>query len=267
MSEQKVTVKIGERISNITLNRPAVRNAIDLDMYGQLCDALMQAGSSEEVDVIVLRGEGGTFSVGEDLVELARMDAEGRLEEWQRIYRGFVQVTWLLPKMVIAGVSGEALGIGCELALLADVTFADENAKFGHPEAAIGITAPTVWPWLAGPKIAKEYLSSGRVMSASEAARVRLINRAMPADRLEEEIDALAHDFASMPPGTAVANKRVLNWAYRDISRVLVDDVVYRNEFAWLIENRSVDASFYEDVRDHGVTAALRKRNAPFAKS
>jgi enoyl-CoA hydratase len=267
MSAKRISVAQNEKVATVYLDRPETKNSIDLDMYQELCDTLLAVGRAEDVDVVVIRGRGNCFSIGEDLDALAELDAAGKLADWFRIYRGFVHVTWHLPKMVLAAVFGDALGIGCELALLADVTYAETAARFGHPEATAGITAPTIWPWLAGPKIAKEYLSSGRLIGAEEAARVRLINRALPADAVDAEIDALARDYASMPPGTAVANKRRLNWAYRDVSRVLLDDLSYGVEFGWLIENRGVDASFYDVVREHGVRAALNQRNEPFIKS
>jgi enoyl-CoA hydratase/carnithine racemase len=267
MSTKRIAVERNDRVGTVYLDRPEAKNSIDTDMYLELCETMLALGRSDDIDVVVVRGRGDCFSVGEDLDALAELDKAGRLADWYHAYQGFVHVTWHLPKMVLAAVFGDALGIACELALLADVTYAETGARFGHPEAAVGITAPTIWPWLAGPKISKEYLSSGRLIGAEEAARVRLINRALPADSVDAEIDALARDYASMPPGTAVANKRRLNWAYRDVSRVLLDDLSYGVEFGWLVENRGVDASFYDVVRERGVRAALQHRNAPFIKS
>ncbi len=264
MPDKRVDVAVADRIATFTLNRPERDNAIDTGMYRELHDGLQRAGESSDVDVVVLQGSADCFSVGEDMEALAR---NGGLAEWRRTYRGFVQVTWHLPKMVLSAVRGPALGVGCELALLADVTYATPDASFGHPEMAFGLVTPTVWPWLAGPKAAKEYLSSGRIMSAVEAKRVRLINQVFEPDRLDAEIASLARDFASMPPGAAVANKRRLNWSYRDISRTLLDDINYGLDFQWQVENRSVDEAFYKSVKEKGVTGALKQRNERYQKS
>jgi enoyl-CoA hydratase/carnithine racemase len=267
MKADLITLSERDRIATVTLNRPDRKNAINTALYVEICHTLEKLGQSSDVDVVVIKGSGDCFSVGEDLQELASDDDRGALAHWRRTYRSFVHVTWHLPKMVLAEVRGEAFGVGCELALLADVTFADPSAKFGHPEMAHGLLSPTVWPWLAGPKIAKEYLSSARIMRAEEAMRVRLINKVFAPDQLSAEIEALARDFSSMPPGAAVANKRRLNWSHRDISRTLLDDLSYGLDFQWQVENRAVDEAFYSSVRDQGFDAALKNRNARYRKS
>jgi enoyl-CoA hydratase len=267
MTEASVLVEVTGCIANVTLNRPETCNAIDVAMYREICSVLDGLGRDDEVSAVILRGSGDCFSAGEDLVGMAERGGADALLEWRREYRGFVAVTWLLPKLVIAVVRGEALGVGCELALLADVTISAPSGRFGHPETKFGLLTPTVWPWLAGPKIAKEYLASGRVMAAAEAKRVRLINQVYEEAALEAEVESLAKDFASMPRGAAVANKKRLNWSYRDISRTLLDDLNYGIEFGWLADNRSVDEAFYASVRDHGFDTAIRMRNERFQKS
>jgi enoyl-CoA hydratase/carnithine racemase len=260
-----VETSIANEIAVLTFDRSSHGNAIDCLAYQNIRDALMDVGKRSDVHAVVLRAAGVDFSIGEDFEYLADLESRGELDLWRRTYRGFIETTWHLPQPVIAEVRGRALGIGCELALLADVTYASDNAVFGHPEVAIGMVAPTVWPWLCGPKLAKEYIASGRLISAAEAVRVRLINGVFAASDLTEAVDALARDFASMPPGAAGANKRVLNWAFRDVSRVLLDDLNYIVDFGWLNNSRSTDTAFYADVRSVGMTEALRRRNARFS--
>jgi enoyl-CoA hydratase/carnithine racemase len=262
-----IEYETSDDVATITLDRRDRENALDLDTYRELCEALRTAGDDDDAQAVVVRSAADDFCVGEDYEYLAGLAERGQLNVWRRGYKGFIPVTWHLPKLVIAEVTGKALGIGCELALLSDVTYASPDALFGHPEVAVGVAAPTVWPWLTGPKIAKEYLASGRLIPAPEAARVRLINRVVETDALHEEVMLLAKDFASMPPGTPAANKRVLNWAFRDVSRVLLDDLEYVTEFQWIVNNRDMDASFYESVRSLGFTEALKRRNEGFAKS
>jgi len=239
-------------------------NPIDLDVYGAVNDALARLGAQVDVNVILLRSSGPDFSIGEDLAYLAQLEAERRFSEWTDQYRGWVAQVWHNPKLVVAEVRGRALGIGCELALVADVTFAGSSARFGHPESALGIASYTIWPWLVGPKLAKEYLATGRLMPAEVAHRSGLVNAALAEDRLGAHVDAFVADIASMPIGTPGANKKRINWAFRDVSRVLHDDRCYDVDFDWLVTARGVDQGFYKSIINSDVRTAIKNRDSAF---
>jgi enoyl-CoA hydratase/carnithine racemase len=246
-----VKVAVANGVGEVVLARPG-GNAIDLEIYQALGEQFVQLGGRDDVSVILLRGQGSDFSIGEDMDYLAAL------------YRGWIAPLWHNPKLVVAAVQGRALGIGCELALLADVTFAGSGARFGHPETAKGIVTHTVWPWLVGPKVAKEYLATGRLMTADQAHHFGLINAALPDDLLAEHVLRFVADIATMPKGTPGANKKRINWAFRDVSRALFDDRFYDVDFDWLVEMRAVDASFYQSVAKSDVRTAVRKRDAAF---
>jgi enoyl-CoA hydratase/carnithine racemase len=262
MSE-RVRVTVDDGVGTLVLAR-AGGNAIDIAMYGDIVDALARLGSNPDARVILVRADGMDFSVGEDWEELGRLEREGRYDAWTGRYRGWIGHTWHNPKLVVAEVRGRALGIGCELALLADVTFAAADAQFGHPETARGIAPWTIWPWLVGSKLAKEYLATGRPMSAERAHLAGLINAALPSAELEAHVQAFVADIASMPAGTPGANKKRINWAFRDVSRVLHDDRFYDVDFGWLVASRAVDQGFYKSVADSDVRTAIRKRDSAF---
>lgn len=264
MTSNGLSYQVVDHVAEITLTRPGCGNAIDLDLYRNLCTALERAGADPGVRAILLSGSGDDFSVGEDMDYLATLERTGRHAEWTHGYRGWIPVTWHNPKFVVAAVRGRALGIGCELALLSDVTFAARDACFGHPETRIGIITHTVWPWLVGAKVAKEYLATGAVMNGTVAQQKGLINAAVEPGDLDARVRAFVADLASMPDGTPGANKKRINWAFRDISRVLHDDRQYDVDFEWGVAARKVDAAFYNSVKEAGVAAAVRARDHKF---
>lgn len=265
MATTGITYRVAQHVAEIAIDRPARGNAFDLDLYRALCEALVRAGDDDEARAILLTGNGPDFSVGEDFEYLAGLERDGRFGEWSRGFRGWVPVTWHNPKFVVAAVRGRALGIGCELALLADVTFATRDARFGHPETQRGMVSHTIWPWLTGPKVAKEYLATGATMSGAVAQQKGLINAALDGDAaLDAHVRAFVADLATMPPGTPGANKRRINWAYRDVSRVLHDDRQYDVDFEWVVGARQIDKEFYDSVSKDGVTRAVRARDAKF---
>jgi enoyl-CoA hydratase/carnithine racemase len=265
MSRTSVTLTHSAKVAELVLHSGSPGNAIHLQAYREICEALRDAAEHPEVEAILIRSEGEDFSIGEDWAELSSLEKEGRFSDWERGYRGWVPDTWHNPKFVVAAVRGRALGIGCELALMADVTFAAHGACFGHPETRIGAVGHTLWPWLVGPKVAKEYLATGALMSAEIAQRKGLINAALPEERLDEHARAFVRDLAAMPSGTPGANKRRINWAFRDVSRVLHDDRQYDVDVQWVAAARKVDAAFYESVGRQGVAKAVRARDAHFS--
>ena len=265
MSEALVSSDLADGIATIALCRPDRGNAIDLDTYDALTAALVRAGRDDAVRAILITTRSPDFSVGEDFAYLGEMERAGRYGEWEQRFRGWIPVTWHNPKFVVASVRGRALGIGCELALLADVTFASETASFGHPETQHGIVRHTVWPWLVGPKLAKQYLATGHAMSATVAHQTGLINAALPDDKLDAHVQAFMADLAAMPAKTPGANKKRINWAFRDVSRVLYDDRQYDVDFDWLVASREVDQDFYRSVEKEGVRGAIQKRDSRFS--
>lgn len=264
MAAKHITYRIEDYVARIAIARADTCNAIDLDLYRDLCAALAEAGNDNQVRSILLTSEGPDFSVGEDWSYLAALEQQGRFSEWAQGFRGWVPVTWHNPKFVVASVRGRAWGIGCELALLADVTFAARDASFGHPETQRGMVSHTIWPWLVGPKVAKEYLATGGLLTGEMAQQKGLINAALDDDKLDAHVAAFVQDLATMPEGTPGANKKRINWAYRDVSRVLHDDRLYDVDFEWAVAARKVDQAFYDSVAKEGVTGAIRARDAKF---
>ncbi len=185
-------------VAEITLNRPAARNAINLPMVRALHEALETLGGREDVRVLILRGAGDkAFAAGADIADLfGRTSREALLSINSRLFQAVED----FPLPTIAALRGYALGGGLELALACDIRIAADDAKLGLPEVSLGIFPAAGGtrrlPRLIGDGLARELVFTGRIVDADEALRLGLVNRVVPAARLEEEARALAAAIA-----------------------------------------------------------------------
>jgi enoyl-CoA hydratase len=183
----------------LRLNRPEVRNAIDL----ATARALDHACSRLEDDpaIAIISGSGGTFAAGADIAQLRE---RGRDEALAGINSRVFDRIHRLPMPVIALIDGYALGGGAELAYACDFRIGTPTAKIGNPEPGLGILAAAGAAWrlreLVGEPLAIEVLLAGRVLSADEALGARLLNEVVPADELEAAGERLAARIARQAP-------------------------------------------------------------------
>lgn len=200
----------------ITLNRPAKLNALDGALVAGLIAALDAAEADPDVRVVVLQGAGRAFSSGYDLTEEAEGGIGGPVA-WRDLLAVDAAATLRFldsPKPVIAQVHGYALAGGLELAMACDLIVAAEGTRFGEPEIRYGSAPVTLlMPYLIGQKRTRELLLTGDLIDATEAERIGLINRVVPADGLAEAVDALADRLARTPPEVMAPTKRMLNRA------------------------------------------------------
>jgi enoyl-CoA hydratase len=200
----------------LTINRPAKLNALNGPVVTALLQALEEAETDARVRVIVLQGAGRAFSSGYDLSEEAEGGVHGPVE-WRALLAADVAATLRFldsPKPVIAQVHGYALAGGLELAMACDLVIAAEGTKLGEPEIRYGSAPVTLlMPFLIGQKRTRELLLTGDLIDAVEAERMGLVNRVVPADRLDAEVDALADKLARTPPEVMGPTKRMLNRA------------------------------------------------------
>ena len=194
----------------ITLNRPVVLNAINWSVMTWLMKALDQAEWDDEVKAIVLHGAGRAFSAGGDLRSTPPppgTDVPRGMDVYMKI--------WQMQKPVVAAVHGYALGQGCEMAGVCDITIAAESAQFGEVQIRHGFLSPVlITPFLAGLKQAKELLLLGEMVDAREAQRLGLVNRVVPNEDLLAEAEKVALRLASLPEQTVRINKVLVNRVY-----------------------------------------------------
>lgn len=182
------------RILTIALNRPEALNAVDGVLHEELSRVFFDAARDEESDIIVLTGAGRAFCAGGDFDWLQEMiDVPAEYHKAGTDARRIIMSMLECDKPVIAKVNGAAVGLGATLALFCDVIFAHESAKFGDPHVSVGFVAgdggAVIWPQLIGYARAKEYLMTGDLIPAPDAARMGLINHVVPAAELDARVD------------------------------------------------------------------------------
>jgi enoyl-CoA hydratase/carnithine racemase len=198
----------------ITLNRPEVHNAIDLEMRDTLWALLDAAEADDDVGVVVFRGAGdAAFSAGADISEFGTAPSytdarRSRLERdlWGRVLH--------FAKPTVAAIHGYAFGAGCELSLLCDFRIAAEDAQIGLPEAKLGYI-PTAGGTqtlqrTAGRGRALDMLLSAEPISAQAALDYGLVHRVVPRTQLDAEAEALAQRLLSQPAEALQAARRAL---------------------------------------------------------
>ncbi len=257
-------------IAIISLDRPEKRNAINARLRSDLLRHLATAEADDEISVIVLRGEGKSFCAGHDI---SRSDPER--EKWRRhairqhkqLSAGLRLATtiWELPKPVVASVQGHALGVGCILTMLCDLTIAAEDALFGEPEVRFAAPATAMMlPWLIGAKRARELIYMGDTIDATEARELGIVNRVVPPGELEEATLKYARRLAKIGPETLSRAKIAVNrmmelQGIRNGWNASVDVIapLYATE-------TPVDAAFRVKVSEVGLGAALKWRASDF---
>jgi enoyl-CoA hydratase len=185
-------------IAVLTLNRPEVRNAIDLEMVQALGAALDELAPDPEVRALILTGAGDkAFAAGADIAQLKERGVGDAL---MRINSGLFRRLEEHPAPVIAAIRGFALGGGCELAMACDLRIAGRSARFGQPEVGLGIFpgagAVQRLPRLIGLGRAKELIFTGRIIDAEEAERIGLVNRVVDDDAVLAEARTTALTIA-----------------------------------------------------------------------
>jgi 2-(1,2-epoxy-1,2-dihydrophenyl)acetyl-CoA isomerase len=197
-------------VLRLTLDRPEKRNALTDPIMVGLCDALTAAGNDEAVRVILLSGAGDHFCGGADIVARNAGNDAGARPRAGSIQRRvpttahrLVPLVCAVQTPVVCAVRGWAAGIGFQLALAADFTIAADDATFWEPFVDRGFTPDSGATWLLPRRVgvtrARELLLLGRKLSGADAAAWGAIHRAVPADQLAGEVDAVAEQLAHGP--------------------------------------------------------------------
>jgi 2-(1,2-epoxy-1,2-dihydrophenyl)acetyl-CoA isomerase len=256
---ETVECRRADGVAWLTLNRPQALNAWTRQLGDELTQALDQVSADPDVRAIVLTGAGRAFSSGADLRAGAETvdgapDVGSPLRD---VYHPLILKVRTVPKPVIAAVNGPAVGIGCSLALAADLIVASQSAYFLMAFVNIGLGldggASHTLSARLGHARAFEIAYLGERIAAETALDWGLINRMVPDAELESSVDALAAKLAAGPPGSYAAIKRTIN------------DRVYAG-FAELLDLEADVQQQLAGSNDfaEGVLAFLQKRPAKF---
>ena len=230
MSDLVVTQK-NDAIFEIILNRPDKRNAINLELHEELSDAVREAGRTDGIRVVMVRGEGEAFSSGIDLgafLEFTQKYGAGWQHRLRLITYDFQDVLTRLERLevpTIALLHGYCLGLALEIALACDIRIAAEGTMMGLLETRLGLIpdvgGTTRLTRLVGPARAKELIFTGRQIDATMAASWGIVNYVTAGNELQDKADSLAAEIQMAAPLAVGMAKRIID-GLADIDRGLM---------------------------------------------
>jgi cyclohexa-1,5-dienecarbonyl-CoA hydratase len=207
----RLTVDIGSSAARIAL-RNAPLNVIDIPMMEELAQALADMEARSDVSVIMLSGEGKSFSAGVDVAAHTPDRVEEMLVKFHAVIRALVTT----KKVTIAAVHGRCLGGGAELAMVCDIVYTTATSQWGFPEINLGCYPPVACTALAallGQKRAAELILTGRTISGSEVAEMGLANHAVTDEKLAAAVDNTVQELLRLSPAAlAVTKKAMYAW-------------------------------------------------------
>jgi enoyl-CoA hydratase len=272
-----------ERVARVTLNRPEKMNALSQELLFEFSEALHDLEADDSVRVIIVRGAGRTFSAGYDLTPARggadavvrrhrTVDAKGRRLP-MGIRTGMQQITdihmyfWNMAKITIAQVHGYAVAGGCEVAMMADLVVAAEDAQFGHPGCRGLGTSRTgvIWPLVIGMRKAKELYYTGENISGREAEQMGMINYAWPGDELEARTIAFADRIATMSADQLAILKLNMNRFYENMG--IYSSVRSSTDMDAMGQMTQHSYEWQDRMREEGLKGALQWRDGPYRGS
>ena len=244
-------------IAYVTVNRPKVRNALNMATMEELRSAFHDLKNDGGVRVVILTGSGDkAFIAGADISELAKHDPVGAKEYTHR-GQSVLNLIENLGKPVIACINGFALGGGCEIAMACTMRLASDNAKLGQPEVMLGIMpgygGTQRLPRLVGKGLAMQLLLTGEQISAQEAHRIGLVNEVTAPAELIPRAEAIAQKIIANAP---LAVQYAMEAVNKGMEMPLAE--------ALYLEATLFAVCCATEDKKEGTTAFLEKRQAQF---
>ena len=254
MTYETIIVETKGAVGIITLNRPKALNALNAQLIREMNAALSAFDADTTIGAIILTGSDKAFAAGADIREMKDMTfkqvtEENFLEEWDHINT--------IRKPIIVAVAGYCLGGGFEFALAADILIAADTARFALPEVTIGVIpgggGTQRLAHAIGKSKAMEMILSGRMVDASEAERLGVAARVVPAEKLMEEAIAFAEKITNLSQPVIASAKRSVRAAFE---MPLSEGLAF--------ERKSIHALFALEDQKEGMAAFLEKRKPVF---
>ncbi len=268
------------RVARVTLNRPEKMNALSQELLFELNDILHELEADQDTRVIIVKGDGRTFSAGYDLTpakggadaivrQHRTSDSEGR-RLFMGMRTGMQQITdihmyfWNMAKITIAQVHGYAVAGGCELAMMADLVVAAEDAQLGHPALRGMGTSRTgvIWPLVIGMRKAKELYYTGDTISGAEAEEIGMINYSWPLDELDERTLKFADRIATISADHLAILKANMNRFYENMG--IYSSVRSSTDFDAAGQFTEASYAYGDELAKTGLKDALRYRDEPY---
>lgn len=245
-----------DSIAILKINRPKALNALNTETLIELDSAIDSLENDDNVNVIILSGEGKAFVAGADIVEMKEKTAnEARV--FGKLGADVFRKIELMEKPVIAAVNGFALGGGCELSMACDIRIASEKAKFGQPEVGLGITpgfsGTQRLARIVGSAKAKELIFTGNMIDANEAEKIGLVNTVVSKEELMDTALKMAEKISSNAQLAVRYSKTAIN-------RGIETDI----ETGIEIEKDLFAICFSTEDQKEGMSAFIEKRKPSF---
>jgi len=243
-----------DAIAVFRLNRPQVRNALNLEVRARLADEVSRHAADPAIRCLIITGSDTVFAAGADISQMAEADpVEIMARNLQKYWRTIMDC----PKPVIAAIEGFALGGGLELALCADIIVAGDGARLGLPEVKIGILpgggGTQKLARLIGSKRAMLLLMTGRLFSAAEALSMGVVSEVAPAGQALARAVEIATVIAAQPPIAVMQIKEIVN---AGLNAPL--------DTALMLERKALQLQFATRDQKEGMRAFLEKRKPTF---
>ncbi|WP_281646717.1 crotonase/enoyl-CoA hydratase family protein [Parendozoicomonas sp. Alg238-R29] len=272
MDFETLIYEASDRIATITLNRPKCFNAINDRMPTEIRLAVERAEADPNVHVIVLQGAGKGFCGGYDLAHYAEREGEvsGSQEmPWDptedyalmsRNTQDFMSL-WRARKPTICKVHGAAVAGGSDIALCCDLIVMEENARIGYPPARVwGVPTTMMWVYRLGMEKAKRMLFTGDLVSGKEAEDMGLVLKAVPADKLDAEVQKLADRMKGVPRNQLMMCKMTVNQAYESMG--LNQTQMFANLFDGVARHSPEGLWFRQRTQEVGFKQAVEERDS-----
>lgn len=247
--------ELSDGVLSVSFNRADKKNALTLAMYDALVEQLQRAQDDATIRVVVLRGEGGVFTAGNDLGDFMKNPPSSMDSPVGRLLA-------ILPKLrkpLIAAVDGAAIGLGTTILLHCDLVYCSARAKFKLPFVPLGLCPEAgstyLLPRLAGRVRATELLMLGESFTAEVAHEIGLVNRVVEHETLDDVANAAAKKVAALPPASVRLTKQLISQAHADLLHASME----REGGEFLARLRSPEAL-------EAMTAFFQKRAPDFSK-
>ena len=253
-------ISVSNKVAIVSLNRPQARNAINQRMIRELRTIWDDLADDMAVNVVLLTGEGPTFSVGGDVKAMAEKPGGDVLEEGEvhdpMISRRIVNRMLDLDKPIICAINGDAIGLACTIALLCDITVMSADARIGDTHVnRVGLVAgdggTVIWPLLVGISKAKEFLIRGTLIKGAEAERIGLVNHSVPAADVMTEARKIADELAQGPTWA-------IRWTKLSINQILKGRVNLMLEASMALEQVTFETADHKEA-----TVSFKEKRKP----
>ncbi|MGD8545210.1 MAG: enoyl-CoA hydratase-related protein [Candidatus Bathyarchaeota archaeon] len=257
MESGKIIYEKREGIATITINRPQALNALNEEVIPEFLSRLEEAKKDKDIKILVITGAGEkAFCAGLDLKTAMNITVT-KAVEMSRLGQELTLAIEELGKPVIAAINGYALGGGLELAMACDIRIASEKARIGQTEVNVGLIPG--WggtqrlPRLVGKGIAKELIFTGKMIDATTAERIGLINMVVPPEKLKAAVEEFTNEVISKPPIALKLAKELINNSIETDQRT---GLIHEAEAFGILSST-------DDYRE-GVSAFIEKRKPEY---